>query len=111
MLIFNRATSEGPPPHGREGVFFGVNGEHRLYDLCKVRTSSPCLCSVSTLIHGRTQTVGDALVSVGLAKDKNAVPTPLNDAEIAEFFGPPPAGLRKAVRLFSSCALGYHDES
>jgi hypothetical protein len=35
-LIFNQARSSSNFDHGREGMFFGANGEHRMYDVAEV---------------------------------------------------------------------------
>jgi hypothetical protein len=49
--------------HGREGFYFGVNGEHILYDLCKA--------------------IGEALVAIG--KTDNPEPTTLTKEELDKY--------------------------
>ena len=59
-IIANPATG-----HGREGIYFGVNGEHTLYDLGKA--------------------IGEALVAIGKADDPE--PTAFTNEEIVRYFG------------------------
>ena len=58
-IITNPATG-----HGREGIYFGVNGEHNLYDVGKA--------------------IGDALYAIG--KTDNPEPTTLTKEEIDKYF-------------------------
>jgi hypothetical protein len=92
-LIFNKARSSNDFAHGREGLFFGANGEHKLYDLAEV--PSPKLVQGPPLIVIFVQAIGQALVA--LRRLGESKPMTLTDAEIQKFFGPAPAGPKKAV--------------
>jgi hypothetical protein len=78
----------------------------RASSLARTTSTSSTSCarcvSAAPPQHGLTtyarQAVGDALIATGRAHDPDPTPTPLTDADIATFFGPPPAGARKAVR-------------
>jgi hypothetical protein len=59
-IIANPATG-----HGREGIYFGVNGEHTLYDVGKA--------------------IGEALVAIGKVDDPD--PTAFTNEEIFNYFG------------------------
>ncbi|CAL1716979.1 unnamed protein product [Somion occarium] len=56
--------------HGREGYYFGENGEHRWYDISRA--------------------VGEALVELGISKDPE--PTSFTDEELIKYFGSVDAG-------------------
>ena len=58
-IVANPATG-----HGREGIYFGVNGEHNLYDVSKV--------------------IGETLVAIGKADDPE--PTTFTKEEIDKYF-------------------------
>ncbi|KAL0564751.1 hypothetical protein V5O48_017289, partial [Marasmius crinis-equi] len=51
--------------HGREGFYFGANGEHRLYDVSKA--------------------VGEALVDLGISESPE--PTTFTKEELDKYFG------------------------
>ncbi|KAL0566873.1 hypothetical protein V5O48_015125 [Marasmius crinis-equi] len=74
--------------HGRDGFYFGVAGEHRLYDLGKA--------------------VGDALVSLGIAKTPE--PTTFTHEEIGQYFWGSPYILGSNVRCQAnrSISIGWN---
>lgn len=65
ILIFEAVLSSKAIGHGREGYYFGENGEHRLYDISK--------------------RISENLVE--LAKMGTAEPTTFTDAECQKYFG------------------------
>lgn len=66
IVLFDAILSGAPPPgHGREGFYFGENGEHKLYDISKA--------------------ISQALVELGKGGDPE--PTSFSDEEIQKYFG------------------------
>ncbi|KXN91706.1 hypothetical protein AN958_12558 [Leucoagaricus sp. SymC.cos] len=65
MNIFNAVNSDRQPGHGREGYYFGENGEHTLYDVGKG--------------------IGNVLVELG--ECTSAEPTSFAREEIDRYFG------------------------
>jgi hypothetical protein len=65
IAVFNSILSNPSTGHGREGYYFGENGENNFYDLGKA--------------------VGQALVESSICK--SAEPTPYTKEEIDKYFG------------------------
>ena len=65
IVLYDSIINNPATGHGREGFYFGVNGEHTLYDVCKA--------------------IGEALVAVG--KADNPEPTAFTNEEIIRYFG------------------------
>ena len=63
--------------HGRDGFYFGENGEHLWYDISKA--------------------IGKALVKRGISKSDE--PTPFTTEELVKYFGSEVASLRSLVPL------------
>ena len=63
VLYDSIVTNPGTTGHGREGFYFGVNGEHTLYDVGKA--------------------IGEALVAIG--KIDNPEPTTLTKEELDKY--------------------------
>ncbi|KAG6915857.1 hypothetical protein DXG01_009564 [Tephrocybe rancida] len=64
-VLYNSIKTNSATGHGREGFYFGENGEHTLYDIGKA--------------------VSEALVELG--KSKSPEPTPFSKDEIDKYFG------------------------
>jgi len=64
IVLYNSIVSNPATGHGREGIYFGENGEHTLYDVNKA--------------------IGEALMSIG--KADNPEPTVLTTEEIDKYF-------------------------
>jgi len=64
IVLYDSIITNPATPHGREGFYFGENGEHNLYDVGKA--------------------IGEALVAVG--KTDNPEPTTLTKEEIDKYF-------------------------
>ena len=64
VVLYNSIVSNPATGHGREGIYFGENGEHTGYDVCKA--------------------LGEALKAIG--KVDNAEPTTLTKEEIDKYF-------------------------
>ncbi|KDQ57352.1 hypothetical protein JAAARDRAFT_35980 [Jaapia argillacea MUCL 33604] len=64
-ILFDLALSDAPPPHGREGLYFGATDEHLLADLY--------------------DTVARDLYELGKAKSEE--PTALSKEEVLKFYG------------------------
>ena len=64
IVLYNSIINNPATGHGREGFYFGENGEHNLYDVGKA--------------------IGEALVAVG--KTDNPEPTTLTKEEIDKYF-------------------------
>jgi hypothetical protein len=64
VVLYNSIVSDPATAHGREGIYFGENGEHTLYDLSKA--------------------IGEALTEIG--KLDNPEPTILTKEEIVKYF-------------------------
>ena len=65
VVLYNSIVSDPATAHGREGIYFGENGEHTLHDIGKV--------------------IGDALTEIG--KLDNPEPTMVTKEEIIKYFG------------------------
>ena len=65
--------------HGRDGFYFGENGEHLWYDISKA--------------------IGKALVKRGISKSDE--PTPFTTEELVKYFGSEVSSLRSLVPLES----------
>jgi hypothetical protein len=65
ILLDKTISNPDNAPHGREGFYFGANGEHKLYDLCKA--------------------IARALVDVG--KGKDGEPTTFTEEEFVQYIG------------------------
>lgn len=65
IVIFNAALADPKTAHGREGFYFGENGEHVLSDISKA--------------------IGKAMVRLG--KAKTAEPTTFTEDEVIKYFG------------------------
>jgi len=87
MLIFNTIRSNPDKiGHGREGFYFGENGEHTLYDIGKV--------------------VAETLVTLGKATDPE--PSTFTDEEIQRYFrGSTFWGSTSRARANRSKAIGW----
>ncbi|TFY58290.1 hypothetical protein EVG20_g8203, partial [Dentipellis fragilis] len=87
LVVFNAALahSEHPTPHGREGYFFGENGEYPAIDLCRA--------------------IAKALYELG--KGKSPEPTPFTDEEAMKYFGGYILGSNSRARGKRSRAWGW----
>ena len=65
VVLYNSIVSNPATAHGREGIYFGENGEHTMYDIAKA--------------------IGEALTSIG--KLDNPEPTMFTKEEILKYFG------------------------
>lgn len=65
VILYDAIKTNPATGHGREGFYFGENGEHRLYDIGKA--------------------VAEALVAIG--KGKSPEPTTFTKEEIDKYFG------------------------
>jgi len=80
-IIANPATG-----HGREGIYFGVNGEHNLYDVSKA--------------------IGEVLVEIG--KTDNPEPTTFTKEEIDKYYqGSPFMGSNSRAVANRSRSIGW----
>ncbi|TFY82933.1 hypothetical protein EWM64_g1075 [Hericium alpestre] len=86
ITVFNRVL-ENPDatPHGREGFFFAVNGEHRLIDVSKE--------------------IGKAVYELG--KSKTPEVTTFTDEENQKFFGGTYLGTNSRARAENSKSIGW----
>jgi len=64
IVLYDSIVANPATGHGREGFYFGVNGEHTLYDVGKA--------------------IGEALVAIGKADDPE--PTTFTEEDIAKYF-------------------------
>lgn len=65
VVLYNSIVANPATGHGREGIYFGVSGEHTLYDVGKA--------------------IGETLVAIG--KSDNPEPTTFTKEEIDKYFG------------------------
>ena len=65
IVLYNSIVSNPATGHGREGIYFGENGEHTFYDMGKA--------------------IGEALMTAG--KVDNPEPTTFTKEEIDKYFG------------------------
>ena len=65
IILYNSIVSNPATGHGREGIYFGENGEHTFYDMGKA--------------------IGEALMTAG--KVDNPEPTTFTKEEIDKYFG------------------------
>ena len=65
VVLYNSIVSNPATAHGREGIYFGENGEHTFHDIGKA--------------------IGEALTAIG--KLDNPEPTMLTEEEIVKYFG------------------------
>ena len=68
IILYNSIVSNPATGHGREGIYFGENGEHTFYDMGKA--------------------IGEALMIAG--KVDNPEPTAFTKEEIDKYFGVSP---------------------
>jgi len=86
VLIFSKLLEGTPIGHGREGYYFGENGEHTLYDVAKA--------------------IGQAMVELG--KAKSAEPTTFTKEELDKYFGGSDyMGTNSRCRAERSRAIGW----
>jgi hypothetical protein len=64
VVLYNSIVSDPATAHGREGIYFGENGEHTVHDIAKA--------------------IGEALTEIG--KVDNPEPTILTKEEIDKYF-------------------------
>ena len=65
IVLYNSIVSNPATAHGREGIYFGENGEHNFHDVGKA--------------------IGEALTAIG--KLDNPEPTTLTNEEIVKYLG------------------------
>ena len=65
IVLYNSIVSNPDTAHGREGIYFGENGEHSFYD------------------NGKA--IGEALTAIG--ELDNPEPTEFTEEEFAKYFG------------------------
>ncbi|THH19044.1 hypothetical protein EW146_g2059 [Bondarzewia mesenterica] len=85
IVILSAALADPQTPHGREGFYFGENGEHVMYDVSKE--------------------IGKAMVELGLAKSSE--PTPFSPEENQKYFGGTYLGTNSRARAERGRALGW----
>ena len=87
MVVFNSIRSDPDKiGHGREGFYFGENGEHTFYDVVKI--------------------IAESLVALG--KITNPEPLSFTDEEIQRYFqGSTIMGSTSRVRANRSKAIGW----
>ncbi|KAF8066913.1 hypothetical protein FPV67DRAFT_1215028 [Lyophyllum atratum] len=86
LVLYDSIKTNPATGHGREGFYFGENGEHNLYDVGKA--------------------VSEALVAIG--KGKSAEPTTFTQEEINKYFGGSPyLGSNSRCRASRSRAIGW----
>lgn len=85
LIVFDRVLADPKTAHGREGFYFGENGEHKLYDVAK----------------------GIAQALFDLGKGKSPEPTTFTDAENQKYFGGTYLGTNSRARAERSRALGW----
>ena len=64
VVLYNSIVSDPATAHGREGIYFGENGEHTLHEIAKA--------------------IGEALTAIG--KLDNPEPTMFTKEEIDKYF-------------------------
>jgi hypothetical protein len=64
VVLYDSIVTNPSTGHGREGIYFGINGQHTLYDVGKA--------------------IGEALVATGKADDPE--PTTFSKEEIDKYF-------------------------
>jgi len=89
-VLFTLILAEpSKPGHGREGFYFGENGEHTWYDISKA--------------------IGVAMVKLGLSK--SVEPTPFTEEELGKYFGSKTVGYyfgtNSRCRANRSKAIGW----
>ena len=86
VLLLEGIHSGKPLAHGRNGFYFGEDGEYVLYDLAK---------AVSEALYGK-------------GKSKSATPTTLNEDEMAKYFpGTMFPGSNSRCKAERSRAIGW----
>lgn len=85
IVIFNATLTDPKTAHGREGFYFGENGEHVLADISKA--------------------IGQAMVRLG--KAKTAEPTTFTEEEVVKYFGNAYLGTNSRARAEQGRALGW----
>lgn len=87
ILLFDQILSQkSTPPHGRDGFYFGENGEHSLYDIAK---------TVAQLLYDR-------------GKGKSPVPTTFTEEEMKKYFpGGTSLGTNSRCRSDRARSLGW----
>ncbi|KAJ7854001.1 NAD(P)-binding protein [Mycena leptocephala] len=84
--LYDNIVADADTGHGRNGFYFGANGEHSLYDVGKE--------------------VGTALVALG--KSESAEPTEFTQAELDKYFGGSTLlGSNSRCRATRSLAIGW----
>ncbi|KAI0267720.1 hypothetical protein BC834DRAFT_821772 [Gloeopeniophorella convolvens] len=86
QIIFDAALSNPDTPHGREGFYFGANGEYKLYDLAKAYSQ----------------------VLYDLGKGKSPDPTPFTSEEAQKYFGGTWLGNNSRCRAERARTLGWN---
>ncbi|KAH7915630.1 hypothetical protein BJ138DRAFT_1176400 [Hygrophoropsis aurantiaca] len=84
-IVLYDAIITGKAGHGREGFYFGTNGEHKLYDV--------------------GQAVAQALYDSG--KGKSPDPTTFSEEEIQKYFGSAYLGSNSRCKAVRSRAIGW----
>jgi len=89
ITVYDAATKHQPTSaqigHGREGFYFGENGEHRLYDISK--------------------TISQVLYDLG--KGKSPEPTTFTEEELRKYFGGAYLGSNSRCRAERSRSIGW----
>ncbi|KAJ7593067.1 NAD-binding protein [Mycena floridula] len=86
-VLYDSIISNSNPAtgHGREGFYFGANGEYKYYDVCKV--------------------IGETLVALGRAQDPE--PTTFTEEEVKKYFGSAYLGSNSRCVSRRSYAIGW----
>jgi len=77
LVLFNSIKTNSATGHGREGIYFGENGEHTMYEVGKF--------------------IGDALVALG--KSDSSEPTTFTKEEIRKYFKASHGTINNSLRL------------
>ncbi|RDB25572.1 Uncharacterized protein C2A9.02 [Hypsizygus marmoreus] len=86
IVLLDAILAKNPAAtHGREGFYFGENGEHSLYQI--------------------SEAIAKVLVEIG--KGKSPVPTSFTTEEINKYFGAPYLGTNSRCRANHSRAIGW----
>jgi len=85
IVLYNSIRSNPSTGHGRNGYYFGENGEHSLYEISRA--------------------IGEAFVALG--KGNNPEPTTFTDEEVKKYFGGPWLGSNSRCRATHSRAIGW----
>jgi len=85
LNLYDSILSNPNTGHGREGFYFGENGEHSLYDVGKA--------------------IAQALVDIG--KGQGPLPTTFTQEEIDKYFGSPYLGSNSRCKANRSRSIGW----